>query len=80
MASNSKSDLFVIHVKLTDEPVPVWRPVEATKNPDGSYLITPQTIPDFEEWEFLPGDSVAVEERNNEQGRYFIATRLRDKI
>ena len=50
-----------IHVRLLDEGVLVWRPVEARPLKNGRFFILPQQIPDYEVWEFMPGDTVAIE-------------------
>ena len=48
-----------IYMPLLDEGTTVWRPVEAERLPDGSYLIIGE-VPDEEQWEFQPGERVAV--------------------
>jgi hypothetical protein len=49
-----------VYVKLLDEGVDVWRPVPATKQPDGSFrLCRPQWYdPQTETWEFPPNTRV----------------------
>lgn len=71
MASNS--EIKVIHVRLLDEPVPVWRPVLATECQDGNYRINEQVIPDYEVWEFLPGQIVSAEEAISDGESYWRA-------
>ncbi|RYG99774.1 MAG: hypothetical protein EON58_02660 [Alphaproteobacteria bacterium] len=78
MASYIETKMSVVHVKLIDELIPVWRPVSARQNEDGSYFIEAQVIPDGEEWEYNPGDNVIVEAHDNEQGKYVIAIGLRE--
>lgn len=49
-----------IYLKLNDEGTPVWRPVEASENSDGTYTISENvSVPDDEKWEFGPGERVA---------------------
>jgi hypothetical protein len=58
---DSDSEISVIHVRLLDEPVPVWRPVLSKELGNGKYLIVEQSIPEFEDWEFKPGQIVLTE-------------------
>jgi hypothetical protein len=52
-----------IYVYLLNEPVDAWRPVHADEIGHGLYHIgLDNYAPDDEEWEFLPGDYVAVRE------------------
>lgn len=74
------SEHETIHVRLMDEIVPVWRPVSATKVKDDLYLIDEQSIPDFEEWEFRPGDIVETEEAVSDGEKYLRAVRMRSTI
>ncbi len=48
-----------IFVRLLDEGVDVWRPVQAEPRGEGRYLILDQEV-DFgsEHWEFAPGSEV----------------------
>lgn len=59
-----------IYVKLLDEGIDVWRPVNAEKVKNGSafYILpSPDNIqPDGEAWEFSPGSYVLVREVNLE--------------
>lgn len=71
MALNS--DTKTIHVRLLDEPIPVWRPVLATESKDGNFKIIDQAIPDYEVWEFLPGQIVAAEEAISDGESYWRA-------
>lgn len=50
-----------IHVRLLDEPIPVWRPVKAKALGNGRFVILSQEVPEHEAWEFVPGDTVAAE-------------------
>jgi len=52
-----------IYVKLLDEMVEVWRPILASYLGDNIYKIEEQKIPDYENWEFQPGDTVETKIR-----------------
>jgi len=54
-----------IYVKLLDEMVEVWRPVSATRLCGDIYRINHQKIPDYESWEFQPGDIVETKIRES---------------
>jgi hypothetical protein len=58
---DQNSEIKIIHIKLVDEAVNVWRPVFAREVQRGKYMVMDQDIPDFEIWEFLPGQTVSVE-------------------
>jgi len=48
-----------IYVKLENEGTLVWRPVEASKGPDGTFTISnDEVVADEESWEFAPGQKV----------------------
>lgn len=50
-----------IYVKLINEPVEVWRPVDAIRINENSYQLTlEQDVPEDEEWEFSPGETIEV--------------------
>ncbi|MCW5768995.1 MAG: hypothetical protein KIT19_09945 [Phycisphaeraceae bacterium] len=51
-----------IFVALVNEGADCWRPIEASLQNDGSYLIS-GTVPESEEWEFAPGVRVVCEQR-----------------
>ena len=56
-----------IYVRLTNESVEVWRPVEAIHLDENRYqIIRDQSIPEDEKWEFAPGDIVEVTVRSFE--------------
>ena len=46
-----------IHIRLLDEAVPVWRPVDAEHVGGDQYRVLGQ-IPEDEVWELQPGDVV----------------------
>jgi hypothetical protein len=48
-----------IYVKLLNEGVDVWRPVEADEH-NNLYRITSKTMNDDENWEFKTGEKVKV--------------------
>lgn len=56
MQSNS-----IIYIALLAEGTPVWRPVAAQQQADGTFLILEQDVPEDEQWQFLPGERVMVE-------------------
>lgn len=63
-----------IHVRLLDEPVPVWRPVQAQMLEPGIYrILESQIVPEYEEWEFQPGSKVRVESMEKSGGLCEIA-------
>ena len=64
-----------IYVRLLDEDVDVWRPVEADRLEQGVYRIGDQSVPDDERWEFGPGASVVVESKELDEGLTLVAVR-----
>lgn len=64
---------ITIHVRLLDEAVDVWRPVEAMELNNGLFLILPQPVPSEESWEFLPGEVVAAAIHDSGGREYLIA-------
>ncbi len=60
----------IIYVKLLNEGVDVWRPVNSTKISDSVYVVEgiEGYDPDDEEWEFLPGSHVFVENHTFSSG------------
>lgn len=65
----------VVYVKLLNEGVDVWRPVEAAALPDGTYRLkaTEDYDPELETWEFLPGSEVRCELRHLSGGPALVA-------
>ncbi len=57
-----------IFIKLLDEGVDVWRPVDAENVGGGEYRVVGQ-IPEDEEWEFRPGDVVRCQNRDFADGK-----------
>lgn len=56
-----------IYVALLNEGTDCWRPVEASLQGDGLYLLS-GSIPELEEWEFSPGATVRCEEKKFADG------------
>jgi hypothetical protein len=66
-----------IYVKLTDEVVDVWRPVEAEHLQGDIYRISDQPYDRLAEpWEFEPGDIVVAEVIQSNGGQMLAAVRL----
>ena len=55
-----------IYVQLLNDGTSCWRPVPAKHVSGSVYILEGQDIfdPDDEEWEFLPGSTVVVAEKN----------------
>lgn len=66
-----------IYVRLIDEVVDVWRPVEAEPLHGESYTISEQPYDRATEaWEFEPGDIVVAELIESSDGLILAARRL----
>jgi hypothetical protein len=50
----------MIYVELLNEGVTVYRPIEATRDRDGSFRL-PASAPADEDWRFEPGSRVVCE-------------------
>ena len=71
--------LTTIYVKLTDEPVPVWRSVKAEQISEDVYLIVVQPSDrEIEQWEFQPGERVVCESIPLSDGATLAAVRQAD--
>jgi hypothetical protein len=69
MVMDTEQNFTTIHVFLLDEGIEVWRPVKAVKLKDNTYLIlSNQTVPRDEIWEFQPGNTVVVEQKLFQSG------------
>ena len=69
------SEASEIYVALLDEPVTVWRPVQAELVHDGVYRIVEQPYDrNVERWEFEPGEHVKCESVESTEGRILAAT------
>lgn len=60
---SSMTEREVIYVRLLDEGVSVWRPVDAVKTNGDFEILARDYDPDVEVWEFVPGQVVEVEYR-----------------
>jgi hypothetical protein len=71
----TESGRQTVYVKLLDEGVHVWRPVDAAALPDGTYRLeaTGDYDPELETWEFLPGSDVRCELRHLSGGPALVA-------
>jgi hypothetical protein len=56
-ASEAMTEPVQIHIRLLDEAVPVWRPVDAEHVGGDQYRVL-GPIPEDEVWEFQPGEVV----------------------
>lgn len=65
-----------IYLELQKESTPVWRPVIAERNEDGTFIISEQDMPEDECWEFEPGDVVVAEEQEKGGRTIWVAVRL----
>jgi hypothetical protein len=66
-----------IYVKLLDEGIDVWRPVEADLLRGEIYRVSEQPYDrESEVWEFEPGDVVVAELTESSGGPMLAATRL----
>lgn len=63
-----------IYVRLLDEGVECWRPVDAILVRPGIFRIaSPPPDPEDEHWEFSSGQHVACEERELDGARHLVA-------
>ena len=60
--------LTTIYVALLHEGTDCWRPVEASLEDDGTFLIT-GPVPEFEDWEFPSGARVLCERKKFTDGK-----------
>lgn len=68
-----------IYVRLLDEGVDVWRPVDAIKVNGDTYQILEQPYDrETEQWEFGPGDRVVCELIQLQDGMTLVAMRRSD--
>ncbi len=69
-----------IYIQLLGEGTIVHRPVPAIEIGDYIYQLKGEEIfdPDDEEWEFLPGTKVKVEQKELEGERVLVAIEKRD--
>ena len=63
-----------VNVALLNEGTEVWRPVRAVPFDSETYLLFPdQTVPESEEWQFLPGQIVRCIHRSFSGGQLGMA-------
>ena len=63
------ADTIVIYVRLTNENVEVWRPINAEHIRANTYRIAEQPYDhESEIWEFEPGDEVICEQIQSSDG------------
>jgi hypothetical protein len=68
-----------IFVRLLDERVDVWRPVQAEHLRESTYKIIEQQYDRKDErWQFEPGDEVVGELIDTSEGQILAATRRAD--
>lgn len=73
---SSSTEIFV---SLLDEPVDVWRPIQAEHVHDDVYKITDQPYDrKVETWQFEPGDEVICEQIDSNDGQILAAMRRAD--
>ena len=70
-----------IYIQLLGEGTVVYRPVPAIEISENIYKIKGEKIydPDDEEWEFLPGTIVKVEQKELEGEKVFVAIERKEK-
>jgi hypothetical protein len=73
MSAVTTSAIETIHVRLLDESVDVWRPVQALALGGNRYRVVDQVVPDDEIWEFRPGDEVTTATRRTERDDFLAA-------
>lgn len=66
-----------IHVALLEEGSWAARPTEVIELGNGLFevLPTPDYDPEDEVWEFVPGSTVRIEQREDELGSYWLAVK-----
>ncbi len=65
-AMTSSTDDVIVHVRLLDEGVEVWRPVEASRVSGSTFRLSGKPTPEDEQWSFQPGEIVVAEARRGE--------------
>jgi hypothetical protein len=53
--------MLKIYVRLMDEGTEAFRPISVTSVSDGLYRIEGDHVPDYEQWEFQPGEMVRAQ-------------------
>ncbi|MCP5362258.1 MAG: hypothetical protein H6908_06480 [Hyphomicrobiales bacterium] len=74
------TDTITIYVELLDEGTPTLRPTQAVSEGGGLYTILaiPNYDPEDEAWEFLPGETVRLEEQRISSGEWVKVARHPD--
>jgi hypothetical protein len=54
-------EINTIYIAILDEGTDCWRPVQAVRVREGIFRIIEQAIPEDENWEFRPGDTVGCD-------------------
>lgn len=73
-------DIIDVYIELLDEGTETWRPAKAQNIGNGLYrlLANVNYNPEDEEWAFLPGDIVRIEEIRFTKGRTGMGVRHAD--
>ena len=73
--SNTSKMEKTIYIQLLGEGTLVYRPVPATEVSDNIFQLQGEEIfdPEDEEWEFLPGNKVRVEQKELEGEKVLVA-------
>ncbi len=69
----SSTDTITVFVRLLDEGVDVWRPVEARRVSAATYRLADVPAPSGESWSFQPGETVVAEARDHGSGPMLVA-------
>lgn len=72
-ATASSTDMTFVYVRLLDEGIDVWRPVEAERLGETTYRLAVDPVPADEHWSFQPGDIVVAERRGDHPDEALIA-------
>ena len=75
-AATASSTDVTIFVRLLDEGVDVWRPVQARRLSETTYQISKEAVPEGEVWAFAPGDIVVAEHRGPAHEASLVAVAL----
>jgi hypothetical protein len=68
-----------IYIYLRNENVDVWRPVNAIPLGNNIFRIPEETIvPEDEDWEFTPGQTVRCRDQNLSEGQVLVAFETAD--
>lgn len=72
------NNIKIIHIRLLDEIVDVWRPTKAIELENEIFQVLPTIDYDKndEEWEFVPGSIVKCATKEFDQGHGLVAIAL----